>query len=101
MIHDGRFNYIRTLPTPFATFNPEEWRAGITSGFRLFIGGGLRGAECLPEGEGIASGEASRVSGSGRVFYGEAVSCVPSGLPRMGCGTGGPSYVGGVPFEPD
>ena len=88
------------FPPPFAPFNLGERWAGTAGGFRLFIGGGTGGADLLPEGEGIARGGRLRasVSDPDRMVV---TSYIPIESLRMGCGTGGRSCVGAVPFEPD
>ena len=86
------------FPPPFTPFNLGERCVGIAGGFRLFIGGGTGGADRLPEGDGITRGGRSNVSGSGP---GPTVSNIPIESLRVGDGTGGRSWVGGVSFEPD
>ena len=86
------------LPPPFAPFNLGERCTGTAGGFRLFIGGGTGGADRLPEGEGIARGGTPGTSGSGP---GRRVSYIPIESLRVGCGTGGWSWVGGGSFETD
>ena len=94
---------VMPFPPPFAPFNLGERCAGTAGGFRLFIGGGIGGADLLPEGEGIARGGESRVSGSdpGRRVCRGLVSNIPIESLRVGYGTGGRSCVGRVLVESD
>jgi len=94
---------VMPFPPPFIPFNLGERCAGTAGGFRLFIGGGTGGADLLPEGEGIARGGASRVSGSdpGRRVCRGVVSNIPIESFRVGRGTGGRSCAGCVLFESD